>query len=181
MARVLIFANDNSTIFNFRRELLHRLVSDGHQVTVALPANERNQAFRDLGCEVLDIQLSRFGTNPIQECATLWAFVKTIRRTSPDVVLTYTAKPNVYGGLAAQFSRVPYISTVTGLGAAFQSEGLLRRVSSLLQRLAYRGATRVFFQNSENLRSFRRLGIVSDQATVLPGSGVNLDLHRLEP
>lgn len=181
MARVLIFANDNSTIYNFRRELLRRLVAEGFEVTVALPADDRNQAFRDLGCSVVETSLSRFGTNPVQELASLVRFIGIIRDTSPDVVLTYTAKPNIYGGLAAQLCRVPYLSTVTGLGAAFQSESLLRRITSLLQRLAYRKSRRVFFQNSENLTVFRRLGIVRGNVEVLPGSGVNLDLHTLEP
>lgn len=181
MARVLILANDNSTIYNFRRELLRRLVNDGFDVTVALPAHDRNQAFRELGCVVVDTPVSRFGTNPLTELATLVRFAHLIRQVKPDVVLTYTAKPNIYGGLAAQLCRVPYIATVTGLGAAFQSDGPIRRISSLLQRFAFRKARRVFFQNSDNLATFRRLAIVSGQAGVLPGSGVNLDLHRLEP
>lgn len=181
MTRVLIFANDNSTIYNFRRELLRRLVADGFDVTVALPVHPRNQAFRDLGCGVLEVPLSRFGTNPVAELATVTRFVKILRRERPDVVLTYTAKPNIYGGLAAQLCRVPYVATVTGLGAAFQSEGLLRRVSASLQRLAFRRAEKVFFQNSDNLGTFQRLSIVNGKAEVLPGSGVNLEIHRLEP
>lgn len=180
MANVLIFVNDNSTLYNFRRELLGRLVADSFDVTVALPAHERNQAFRDLGCTVIETPLSRFGTNPVAELATVARFVRIVRGARPDVVLTYTAKPNIYGGLAARLSRVPCIATVTGLGAAFQSESVIRRVSALLQKLAFRDAQRVFFQNADNLATFRRLGVVNEQADVLPGSGVNLKLHRLE-
>ena len=180
MGSVLILANDNTTIYNFRRELLRRLVGEGLEVTVALPSHERNEAFRELGCRVVELPLSRFGTNPLTELATLARFVRLIRRSNPDVVLTYTAKPNIYGGLAAQLCHVPYIATVTGLGAAFQSDGPLRRISSLLQRLAFRKARRVFFQNSENAATFRSLAIIAGQAEVLPGSGVNLQLHRLE-
>lgn len=181
MARVLIFANDNSTIYNFRRELLGQLVTDGDEVFLVLPSHERNVVFREMGCKVQEIPFSRFGTNPVREFMSLVRYAKTIRSISPDVVLTYTAKPNIYGGLAAQVCRVPYISTVTGLGSAFQSDGLLQRLSAQLQRFAFRRARRVFFQNSENLAVFQHLGIVRDQVAVLPGSGVNLDLHQLEP
>lgn len=181
MAKVLALANDNSTIYNFRRELLSRLVDEGFDVAVALPAHDRNRTFQEMGCTVVETRVSRFGTNPLTELATLIRFVQLIRQVRPDVILTYTAKPNIYGGLAAQLCRVPYIATVTGLGAAFQSNGPIRRISSLLQRLAYRKARRVFFQNSDNLATFRRLAIVSGQADVLPGSGVNLNLHRLGP
>lgn len=181
MPKVLIFANDNSTIYNFRRELLRRLVTEGYQVIVALPEHERNQAFRELGCEVVETQLSRFGTNPLQEIASLLSFIRIIRHVTPDIVFTYTAKPNIYGGLAAQFCGVPYVSTVTGLGTAFQSESLVRRITTVLQRFAYRKSSRVFFQNTANHAEFERLGVIRRNTSVLPGSGVNLDLHALEP
>lgn len=181
MASVLIFANDFTTIYNFRRELLRRLVNEGFEVTVALPAHERNEAFRDLGCALVETPLSRFGTNPLRELLSVVNFIRIIRRFAPDVVITYTAKPNTYGGLAAQVCRVPYITTVTGLGATFQSDSVVRRITTLLQKAAYRGSSRVFFQNATNLADFERLGIVTRNTAVLPGSGVNLDLHALEP
>lgn len=179
-SRVLIFANDNSTLYNFRRELLSRLVADGFNVTVALPAHGRNQAFRDLGCTVIETPLSRFGTNPMAELATLARFGRIARRARPDVVLTFTAKPNIYGGIAAQFCRVPYIGAVTGLGAAFQSDDLLKWFSSILYRIAFRRAHAVFFENVDNMMTFRRIGIVGDQAKVVSGAGVNLVLHSSE-
>lgn len=181
MPRVLIFANDFTTIYNFRRELLRRLVDEDFDVTVALPADERNDAFRDLGCAVMETPLSRFGTNPLRELLAVVHFIRIIRRVAPDVVLTYTAKPNIYGGLAAQVCRVPYIATVTGLGVAFQSDSFVRRATALLQEVAYRRSSRVFFQNAANLADFERLGIVKRNTAILPGSGVNLDLHALEP
>lgn len=181
MTRVLVLANDHTTIYNFRRELLERLVADGYQVGIALPADPRNEAFRELGCRVIETRLSRFGTNPFKEFATLVRYMQLIRALRPDVVLTYTAKPNIYGGIASQILRVPYLTTITGVGTVFQSDGLLKSVSTLLQRVALRRSARVFFQNRANLRTFQELGIVRDNVALLPGSGVNLSLHRLEP
>ncbi|NLI00325.1 MAG: glycosyltransferase family 4 protein [Chthonomonadales bacterium] len=181
MTRVLILANDHTTIYNFRRELLERLVADGYQIDIALPADPRNEAFRRLGCRVLETRLSRFGTNPFEEFATLVRYTRLIGALHPDVVLTYTAKPNIYGGIASQIHRVPYLTTITGVGTVFQSDGLLKRVSVLLQRLALRCSARVFFQNNANLRTFQELGIVRENFALLPGSGVNLSLHGLEP
>lgn len=181
MPKVLVLANDHTTIYNFRRELLQRLVRDGFEVAISLPADPRNMAFEEIGCAVVATRLSRFGTNPFSELATLASYLRLIRSFAPDIVLTYTAKPNIYGGLASQLARVPYLTTVTGLGAVFQSAGPLRIISTLLQRVAFRGSRRVFFQNGANLARFRELGIVRDDVAVLPGSGVNLVLHRLEP
>mgnify|MGYP000945602267 CR=1 FL=1 len=181
MPRVLIFANDNSTIYNFRRELLDRLVGQGYQVTLALPPNARNQDLREQGCDLVEIPVSRFGTNPAQEMATLLAFIRVIRQVKPDIVITYTVKPNIHGGLAAQVCGVPYISTVTGLGSGFYSGDFMRRIAATLQKLAFRRCSCVFFQNDANRREFLRLGIVARRTTVVPGSGVNLEMHALEP
>lgn len=181
MPKVLILANDFTTIYNFRRELLLRLVADGFSVTIALPADPRNEAFNQLECDVIEMELSRFGTNPFHELAALARYVRLIGKLQPDAVLTYTAKPNIYGGIASQLRRAPYLTTVTGLGAAFQSKGPLKQISALLQKLAFRRSSCVFFQNSTNLEVFRELGIVRGNAALLPGSGVNLSLHRLEP
>jgi len=181
MTRVLILANDHTTIYNFRRELLERLVADGCQVDLALPADPRNAAFRQLGCHVIEMRLSRFGTNPFEEFATLVRYTRLIGALHPDVVLTYTAKPNIYGGIASQIHRAPYLTTITGVGTVFQSDGLLKRVSVLLQRLALRRSAHVFFQNDANLRTFQELGIVRENVAVIPGSGVSLSLHGLEP
>lgn len=180
MARVLIFANANSTIYNFRRELLARLVAEDHEVVLVLPSDDRNRVFEDMGCQVIPIKLSRFGKNPLWELASIASFLRIVRRSRPEVLLTYTAKPNIYGGIVSQLQKVPHIATVTGLGAAFQNQGLLQRVSATLQRLAYRKTQMVFFQNEDNRNALRDKRALTNGSEVLPGSGVNLELHKFE-
>lgn len=181
MAEVLVLANDYTTLLHFRMELLGRLLSEGHQVTIALPAHESNEAFLKLGCRVESVSLDRFGMNPLRDMRLLLQYLLLISRIKPNVVLTYTAKPNIYGGIACRLCRKPYICNVTGLGANFQSENLIKTLMKSLQRIAYRKASRVFFQNSSNLQYFVDQGIINRNAEQLPGSGVNLDLHKLEP
>ena len=180
MSKVLILANDFSTIYNFRRELLKRLIEEEFEVTVSLPRDERNRVFREMGCKIEKARLSRAGTNPIRELLSVVEYIRLIRRIRPDVVLTYTAKPNVYGGLACQLCGIPYINNVTGLGSMFQSENFIKKIMLFLQKKAYRKSQSVFFQNSNNKRYFEELGIVGSNAALLPGSGVNLELHSYE-
>ncbi|SDZ12084.1 galacturonosyltransferase [Tessaracoccus flavus] len=182
MARVLVFANDYTSVFHFRRELLRRLVSDGHAVELVLPVDDRNQAFAEIGCSVTQLPLSRFGTNPIEELGTLVRFMKIVRSARPDVLVTFTAKPNIYGGIASQICRVPLVSAVTGLGATFQQPGFLRTGMTLLYRLALRGASRVMFENSSNRQLFLDRHVVAEgNSTVVSGAGVNLAENPLVP
>lgn len=181
MSKVLILANDNSTIYNFRRELLQRLIEENNEVVISLPPNERNKAFIEMGCSVEESKLNRFGTNPIKEILSIRDYIGLIKRESPDVVLTYTAKPNIYGSFACHICNVPYINNVTGLGGTFQSENILKKFMLILQKVAYKKSQVVFFQNKSNKQYFEYKKIVGDNAQLLPGSGVNLKLHKLEP
>lgn len=181
MNKILIIANDNSTIYNFRRELVQCLLEENFHVIISLPKNERNKIFIEMGSTVEETELSRFGTNPIKEFFTIIKYIRLIRKASPDVVLTFTAKPNIYGSLACSKCNVPYINNITGLGAVFQSENLIKKIMMLLQRKVYKTSHCVFFQNVSNQKYFEERNIVGPNTTLLPGSGVNLKLHKFEP
>ena len=114
--RILLLANEYTTIINFRIELLKRLVTDKYEVFVAIPGNENNRQIEDIGCAVLELPLSRQGTNPIEDLKCLFCIKRILKIVRPDIVFTFTVKPNVYGGLICSFFRIPYVANITGLG-----------------------------------------------------------------
>lgn len=178
MSRILILANDNSTIYNFRRELLYRLIAENHEIVISLPRHERNVEFEKMGCKVDEIQLNRSSINPLKELTLLNVYKNQMKRIRPDIVLTYTAKPNIYGSIACQKLNIPYINNVTGLGSNFQSDNLIKRIMLLLQKKAYKKSECVFFQNASNKEYFEEKKVVRSNTSLLPGSGVNLELHK---
>jgi galacturonosyltransferase len=181
LKKVLILANDNSTIYNFRRELLGRLREEGYEVFVSVPPHQRNAVFEKMGCRVLQTDISRKGTNPLKEWLVYREYLRLLRDVRPDVALTYTIKPNIYGSLACRKMGIPYINNVTGLGSMLQRENIISKFFIFLQKLAFRKSYCVFFQNSSNMRYFKEKKAIGDRAALLPGSGVNLDLHKFCP
>jgi galacturonosyltransferase len=107
--------------------------------------------------------------------------LKLLKKIKPDVVFTYTIKPNVYGGMACALKRIPYIANVTGLGTAVQNGGIMQKLTLTLYKLGLKKAKMVFFQNSENQKFMLKCGIVKGNNDLLPGSGVNLEQHCFEP
>lgn len=176
---VLIVANDYTTIYNFRLELLQRLKSENYNIVLLLPYDKRNDAFLNYA-KVESIPLSRFGTNPLQDIKTFFAIRKFIIFYQPRFVFTYTAKPNIYGGLAARVCKVPYACNVTGLGKNLQTKNVVGSIMLYLQRIAYQKAEVVYFQNEANYNVFKSHHVVNDQAEILPGSGVNLLANQFE-
>jgi len=176
---ILISANAFWNIANFRGGLVQAIVEHGYRVVIAAPDVDGAWAAAR-GIEGLDIAVDRSGLNPFTD-AKLWLdYVRLFRRVRADIFLGFTAKPNIYGSLAARIAGVPSLANVSGLGTAFLRDGLLSRFVSFLYRVAFHACPIIFFQNPDDLQLFVARGIVtSDQARLLPGSGV--DLNRFAP
>ncbi len=181
MKKVLIVINFDEGLYNFRKELLEKLVASGYEVHVAVPAGEYTERLQAMGCIFHNTALNRRGTNPLQEISLLRAYRKILRQVQPDVTLTYTIKPNVYMGFLCGIMKIPYVTTITGLGTAVEGSGLLQRLTQLMYRVALRRARLVFFQNETNEKLFVRWKIAPGRHKMLPGSGVNLQHFARQP
>ena len=192
--RVLVIAGLADSLLNFRGHLLTAMLARGLEVHVAAPDLPESCSLRQQlvmrGLKVHDIPLRRTGTNPLADLYALWAFRGLMRRIQPDVVLSYTIKPVIYGTLAAWLAGVPRrYALITGLGYAFTgqaSAGLRGKVKAVVQRLcrqALRRAHKVFFQNPDDQALFRQMGLVSTGTTsvVVNGSGVDLASFPIVP
>lgn len=178
---VLILVNKETTILNFRLETVEALVKAGYQVHVSVPEGKRLDEIRAVGANVIVTPMKKESTDPSHDLALLHNYKKMIRQIKADVVMTYTIKPNVYGGMAAAACGVPYVATITGLGTALENGGLLQKVALLLYRRGFRKISRVFFQNAQNRAFFEEHKIALGKHALIAGSGVNLDKLYLQP
>ncbi|CZT58006.1 N, N'-diacetylbacillosaminyl-diphospho-undecaprenol alpha-1,3-N-acetylgalactosaminyltransferase [Eubacteriaceae bacterium CHKCI005] len=179
MKKVLLIGNSDLSIYNFRRELVERLLQEGYEVHIAVPYGKKIDQLKAMGCYFVDIPVDRRGTNPVKDLALLKKYIQCMRKIRPDIVLTYTIKPNIYGGLAAQMLGIPYVANITGLGSAVENPGLVQKVTVGFYHLAFRKVDCVFFQNEENRQFFERRGIALGKHKMLPGSGVNLEQFKV--
>ncbi len=174
MKKILILANDVTTILQFRSELVKALVDDGNEVLVSIPKSKRASEIEALGASVLETEVSRHGMNPFKEIALLRAYKKLLKEQKPDIVLSFTIKPNVYGGMACGSLKIPYIANVTGLGVV-GDKGILQKLMLALYKKGCQKAKCVFFQNKSNMEFFQETGVVGENVQLLPGSGVNVE------
>lgn len=180
--RVLLIANIGWYLRNFRSRLVEHLESQGYEVVLAAQPDAETDGvfFRVRRFEPL--RLSRKGRNPILELLAVLGFVRLFRRVRPDLVLTWTAKPDIYGGIAGRLLRITVIPNVSGLGVVFSKEGILARLVGTLYALAFARSPVVFFQNEEDRIAFIAARRVREaQAKRLPGSGVDLDYFQPKP
>lgn len=179
MSKVLILANSSGGLYDFRNELVEKLLAEG-EVTASLPDEVKTKELSEEGCKVVHTPINRRGVNPIEDIKLFFNYCRLMKQEKPDLVLTYTIKPNIYGGFCCRILKVPYVVTVTGLGSTFQKEGLLRKMIITMYRMGLKKAECVFFQNEENRGIFEKFQIKGKSSRLVKGSGVNLDRHRQE-
>ena len=154
--KILIICNYSSGLYKFRGMLIQELVKQGHTVRAIVPKlDDKNEIkeennLKRLHCGLKRIPMERRGMNPVHDAKLMFAYYKTVKKMKPDLVLTYTIKPNIYGGFVCRLLKVPYAVNITGLGTAFQGNGLLRHLVTAMYKVALKKAKVVFFENAEN-------------------------------
>lgn len=179
MKKVLILANSSGGLYDFRNELVLELLKE-YSVYVSIPDDVAVDKLEAEGCKMIHIDINRRGMNPVQDLGLLKAYLKLLKEIKPDVVLTYTIKPNIYGGFCCRLLRVPYIVNITGLGTTFERGGMLKTMVVTMYRTALKKATCIFFQNDRNKQIFEENGIFGQKAKRVNGSGVNVEKYQLE-
>lgn len=178
--RILILSNFGMGLYKFRKELLQELIYLGHEVFVSLPNDDYISLLEDIGCKYIETKVDRRGTNLMNDAKLLISYIGIMKKIKSDIVLTYTIKPNVYGGIASRITKTTYLPNITGLGTAIENGGLIQKITLCLYKVALKNAKCVFFQNEPNQDFFFDRRIIKNKSKVIPGSGVNLEQHRFE-
>lgn len=178
--KILILTNNFLGLHSFRKEVVKAIRDAGHDVAISAPFDEKKTYFGELGCELIDTQFNRKGTNPLKDFSLMVYYRRLLKKEKPDVVLSYTIKPNLYGGMACQLCGVPQIANITGLGSAVENPGWLQKLTILLYKMGLRKTHTVFFQNKANKQFCEEHGMVNGNLKLIPGSGVNLEYHSFK-
>lgn len=176
---ILVLTNFIAGLHSFRKEVMKAIVDEGYQLYISVPDTDdsRIEYFKGIGCRIIKTNFNRRGMNPIDDLKLMLKYRSIIKELNPKAVLSYTIKPNVYGGIACRLTGTPLIANVTGLGDAIENGGWLQKLTVSLYKIGVGKAKQVFFQNPSNKELCMRFGIADERAIVLPGSGVNLKHH----
>lgn len=175
------------TLYSTRRELIERLCREGHEVYLSLPESDDNKFFEDLGCKIVSTEIDRRGTNPVKDLGLIFFYRKMIPEIDPDIIFSYTIKPNIYGALALKGKkrkdgqRFKQVCNITGTGGTFLEDNFLSQICKFLYQHSVKSAYKVFFQNTGDRDMFIKNKMVADNWDILPGSGVNLEQFNVVP
>lgn len=178
--KILILANLDVGLYKFRKALIQELLNQGNEVYVSLPNGKLVKNLQEMGCRFVETSVDRRGMNPVTDFTLLIKYRQILRKIKPDLVITYTIKPNIYGGMMARIQKIPYAINITGLGTAFQTENFVKKMVIFLYKMSCKKAKTVFFENEGNQRVFLKHRIITrNQTCLLPGAGVDLEEYDL--
>ena len=176
MRKILILANNSVGLYNFRFELIQRLIQQGVEVYFTVPQlinDEKVKLIIEAGANYVHTPMSRRGMNPLEDLKLISNYKQIIKQVNPDIILTYTIKPNIYGGYVANKVKKPVMMNITGLGSSLVTSKL-RGIIKKMYKYVCGKSSNVFFQNEGNQDFFISNKLVSqDKVILIPGSGVN--------
>ncbi len=178
--KIVIVTNTSAGLYGFRKELIYELAKKNEVIALS-PNNQKKDELMALGCQLIDTPLDRRTINPVTDLKLVLLYQRLLKKIKPDLVITYTIKPNIYGGFVSRIQKIPYAVNITGIGTAFQKEGLLKKIVTIMYKVALKNAKVVFFENAENRNIFLDAKIVKQQqCCLLNGAGVNLKQYKLQ-
>lgn len=119
--KLMVITNHSYMLWQFRRELIGKLMED-YDVIISTPFVGHEDDFKAMGCTMIETDVDRRGINPKTDMKLYLTYRRLLKEHHPDMVVTYSIKPNVYAGYACRQMRIPYCVNVQGLGTAFQKK-----------------------------------------------------------
>ena len=175
--KILIITNHSYMLYRFRKELIQKLLEDS-EVVISTPFVGHETDLKELGANCIKTEVNRRSINPFTDLKLLRTYKTILKQEKPDLVITYSIKPNIYAGYLCGKMKIPFCANVQGLGTAFQ-KALLSNLVTVMYRTAFRKVETVFFENQANAQAFvRRRILPAKKEVVLSGAGINLEEYR---
>lgn len=187
--RTLLFFVTEDFYFESHRLPLALAARDaGLRVVLVTRCGERSAHLRQLGIEVIPLEIERGSVNLVRDLALLCRLCGIYRQVRPDVVHHVAMKPVIYGSLAARVTGIHrVVNALAGLGFVFSSSApkarLLRPIVRLLLRFVLAApGSRLILQNRDDQAMFPREGLCPmEQIRLVPGVGVDLQRFIVQP
>jgi glycosyltransferase involved in cell wall biosynthesis len=177
--KLLINLNSSWNVFNFRLGLIKFLQSEGYEVFALAPMDEYVNYLESTGVKCYNISLNQKGVNPITDFILFLQYLRLFNKIKPNLILSYTIKPNIYGNFAASILKIPTINNISGLGTLFIKTNFTSSIGKILYKLSLKSSKHVFFQNNNDLELFIKSRLIkSHNCSVIPGSGVKTSVFK---
>ncbi len=186
--RVIVIEGYEPSVIKSRLLLLQAMAQAGYEVHVIAPEGEETKKIlHENKIYYHAINNNRHSVSLKNDISYFLQLYKKIKEINPEICLTYTIKPGIYGILAATCAKVKNrYAVITGLGYSFIATGIkaaiVKKVVSCLYLLSFSFCNKVIFQNEDDCDYFCQLKLVKREKTaIVHGSGIDLTYFTPQP
>lgn len=173
--KIAVIENGLLSTYTMRDGLMKRLLQEGYDVTVLTHTNSFVTQVEKTGLKVINIGSGN--VNPVKVSKYIYNLYSALKKIDPDVCLTFSIRPAIWGNFITRYLNIPTITNITGVGPLFTSKNLAYRIARSIYRNALSKTGKVFFQNFDDMNLFLEKKFVRKEiAERLPGSGVDYTL-----
>ena len=179
--KVLFCDNGLNPFLNFRGYVASHFHAKGYEVALIIPestCNDNNLGKTPEYLHLYKVQMNRNGSNPFDDIIYYKTLLRLFKEITPDIIFTYTIKPNIYGSIAAHHLKIPVVAMVAGLGYAFSCNSLKHKLGRILYKYGLRKANKVIVLNQSNLEILKNNGFVRPENIILFEGGEGVDLNH---
>jgi len=172
--KILVINNSFWNYYNFRMNLLSEIKESGnYEIHLAAP---HDKFYKEVDKEFTThiVNFKSKSINPILELKLLLDIYSLIKNINPDVILSFTIKPNIYGGIIANYLNIPIVNNISGLGTTFIKNDYKTVIVKLLYKLSFSKYSYILFQNKYDFNFFKKNNLLNVfKYDIIPGSGIN--------
>ena len=158
-------------------------MESGHEVYTLAPEDETSVELKNSGCTFISLKMNNKGLNPLGDFQLKNRLISIYKETKPDLIIHYTIKPVIYGSMAAEKLKIPFVNNITGLGTAFIKKNWVTWLVTQLYKSSQKKAGYIFFQNWEDQKFFEKENLLLETVPqeVIPGTGIDIDHFAVQP
>ncbi len=176
--KILIISNSLWNLYNFRRNLIIKL-SNNKDYDIHIVCEQSLNILDNLDINKNNINFIKFNSNSLNIFYNIILFIKIyklILRIKPDIVLSFTIKPNIFSSIICKFLRIKNIVNITGLGTVFLQNKIKFKIFKYIYKFALSKSSLIYFQNNHDNLFFKKNNMISynNKFKIIPGSGIDL-------
>ena len=167
----------------FRLPVMKSMVTEGHKVYAVCPPGKVFKRFKEHGIHPIPYQIDRSSLNPFKEIRAIMNIYRALKPLDLDMVHTFTAKPNIYGTIAAKIANIPIIiNLVEGLGSFYVEDSfqniIIRNVIEKLYKSVFLLSDKVVFVNSDDPKYLQKKGVIAqDKIKIIKSVGIDTEMY----
>jgi glycosyltransferase involved in cell wall biosynthesis len=176
--KIAVIENGLFSTYTMREALMLHLIQEGCEVYILTHTNRFVEQVEQMGLQVINIGSGNL--NPVKVSRYIYNLHKALKKIKPDVCLTFSIRPAIWGNFITRRLGIPTITNITGTGPLFLSNSIAYRIARSMYKKALNKTRKVFFQNYDDMDLFLENKFVKKSvAERIPGSGV--DYNKFQP